>query len=167
MQRLVTLLFAALVIPTGQFFYPPAATAARNQDNYQTYNNARFAYSISYPADVLSPQGESDNGDGQRFMSRDGRATLIVYGSHGVPGQTLRGAYAEAARSTREHPRRVTYRALGRNWFVVSGIEGGRVFYQKTILMNGIFKTFRLEYDEAQRNVYDPITARIARSFRG
>jgi hypothetical protein len=167
MRRSAIFLLAALIIPAGQVFSHRTADAAIRQDNYQTYNNARFAYSVSYPSDVFTPQGEADNGDGQRFMSRDGHAALIVYGSHNALGQTLRGAYSEASSRTREHPRHVTYRTLGRNWFVVSGTEGGRIFYQKTILVNGIFKTVRLEYDEAQRNIYNPITTRIVRSFRG
>jgi len=61
----------------------------------------------------------------------------------------------------------VTYQVLRRDWFVVSGIEDGRVFYQKTILRNDVFKTFRIEYDESEKGVFDPITTKIASSFRG
>ena len=31
------------------------------QGGYKTYSNARFGYSVSYPANILIPQGESDN----------------------------------------------------------------------------------------------------------
>ena len=37
-------------------------------DVYHTYHNPRFGYSIAYPKDILYPQGESDNGDGQKFL---------------------------------------------------------------------------------------------------
>ncbi len=37
---------------------------------YETYYNHRYDYSIDYPKDVLFPQGESDNGDGQKFLSK-------------------------------------------------------------------------------------------------
>src|SRR5437868_6035966 len=40
-------------------------TFAVPQPNYQTYTNARFKYSISYPSNLLIPQGEAENGDGQ------------------------------------------------------------------------------------------------------
>ena len=50
---------------------------------------------------------------------------------------------------------------------MVSGIEDGRVFYQKTMLSKGILKTFRIEYDEGQKNLYDSLTTRMVRSFRG
>jgi len=51
--------------------------------------------------------------------------------------------------------------------FVVSGIEDGRIFYQKTFLRKGIFKTFRIEYDERDKQVFNSITARISDSFKG
>lgn len=54
----------------------------RVENEYRTYHNIRFGYSISYPADSLIPQGEAENGDGQKFLSRDGRTEMLVYGSH-------------------------------------------------------------------------------------
>src|SRR5436190_13571117 len=57
-----------------------AAGAGGYENGYRTYSNARFAYSISYPSDLLVPQGESDNGDGQKFQSKDVRAVMLVYG---------------------------------------------------------------------------------------
>src|SRR5574341_1362650 len=116
------------------------------QTGYRTYHNARFNYSISYPFKVLIPQGEAVNGDGQKFLSQDGRAEMLVYGSHNSLDQTLREVY-EQETSRAEHPdRTVTYRVLRAGWFVVSGVENGRVFYQKTMLREGVFKTFRIEY---------------------
>lgn len=43
-------------------------TAGQIRYNYRTYHNSRFDYSISYPADILIPQGEAINGDGQKFF---------------------------------------------------------------------------------------------------
>lgn len=138
------------------------------QNNYRTYRNARFDYSISYPRDLLVPQGEAVNGDGQRFLSRDGRAEMAVYGSNNSLDQTLQQVYAQETARSSEHPdRTVTYQVIKRDWFVVSGTENGRIFYQKTLLRNGVFKTFRIEYDDAQKQVFNPVTTRIANSFRG
>jgi hypothetical protein len=50
---------------------------------------------------------------------------------------------------------------------VVSGIEDDRVFYQKTMLSRGVFKTFRIEYDESQKDQFDSLTVQMVRSFRG
>ena len=143
----------------------PAAAAPHS---YRTYHNARFDFSISYPADVLIPQGEPENHDGQKFRSRDGRAEMLVYGSYNALNQTLRQLYAEETSASADHPHRtVSYKTFKGNWFVVSGIEEGKVFYQKTMLTKGIFKTFRIEYNESQKDLYDPLIAQMARSFRG
>ena len=55
---------------------------ATPQNNYKTYANARFKYSISYPADLLIPQGEAENGDGQA-------ATTFAPASADVPHGAL------------------------------------------------------------------------------
>ena len=137
------------------------------QAGYRTYHNARFDYSISYPAGVLIPQGEAENGDGQKFQSKDGRVEMLVYGSNNALDQTLRQMYQQE-HSVTEHPnRRVTYQVLRADWFVVSGVDGDRVFYQKTFLRHGVFKTFRIEYDQSQKAAFDSITGTISRSFKG
>ena len=144
-----------------------ASLAAQPQAQiYKTYSNARFAYSISYPSNLLTPQGEAENGDGQKFLSSDGHAELIVYGSNNALNQTLKSLYDET-RAVKDSNFKVTYEVLKPAWFVVSGIDNGRVFYQKTILRQGIFKTFRMEYVESEKQTWDPITTKIGGSFKG
>jgi hypothetical protein len=156
----------AILMTLTLFAFGLSARAA--QHSYHTYHNARFDFSISYPADVLIPQGEPENHDGQKFRSRDGRAEMLVYGSHNALNQTLRQLYSEETNPSADHPdRTVSYKTFKGNWFVVSGIEGGKVFYQKTMLTKGIFKTFRIEYDESQKDLYDSLTTQMVRSFRG
>ncbi len=53
-------LLALLLLPS----FAPAA------DAFQTYRNSRFDYGIDYPANLLMPRGEADNGDGQPIFSR-------------------------------------------------------------------------------------------------
>lgn len=135
--------------------------------SYRTYTNARFAYSVIYPVGVLIPQGEAPNGDGQVFRSKDGHAEMRVFGGHNALDETLTSAYESAIKGEEPGGRDVSYKLLKRNSFVVSGRQNGKIFYQKTMLKDDIFKTFMIEYDESEKSVYDPITARIARSFVG
>jgi hypothetical protein len=128
---------------------------------YKTYSNARYGFSIAYPLGVLVPQGESDNGDGQKFVSKDGSATMWAYGSHRLD-QSLQDEFQSA-----QENRTVMYKVLKREWFVVSGTENGKIFYRKTLLRGDDFKTFIIEYDEAKRATFDPVTTRVARSFVG
>ncbi|HEX8919950.1 MAG TPA: hypothetical protein VF766_00640 [Pyrinomonadaceae bacterium] len=128
---------------------------------YRTYSNARYGFSIAYPVGVLVPQGESDNGDGQRFVSKDGSATLLAFGSNRLD-RSLQDEFQSA-----QENRAVTYKVLKRDMFVVSGTENGKIFYQKTLLRGDAFKTFIIEYNEGERATFDSITARVARSFAG
>jgi hypothetical protein len=132
------------------------------QGGYDTYSNARFAYSISYPGKILIPQGEAENGDGQTFRSSDGHAEMRVFGRYNAMNETLRSAFASA-----QEGKSVTYKLLKGNFYVVSGHHDGKIFYEKTLLKGDTFKTFMIEYDESEASTYDSITARIVRSFVG
>jgi hypothetical protein len=135
---------------------------------YKTYVNARYNYSISYPEGILIPQGEADNGDGQKFLSKDGRAELRVFGFQSLDG-SLADAYQAAQLYRKEESARhvVTYKVLRKDWFVVSGLADGRIFYLKTFLKGPVFKSLVFEYDESQKAAFDPVTTRISHSFRG
>lgn len=164
MRRLIPALFIALfcLALTGtQVSSLAHAGNSAQRPVYKTYSNARYNYSIAYPANLLTPQGEADNGDGQAFRSSDGAAEMRVYGSQDLGGG-LSGAYSEA-----QAGKEVTYKTMKGNWFVVSGRDGGKIFYQKTLFKGGVFKTFLIEYSEAQKSIYDAVTARVARSFVG
>jgi hypothetical protein len=165
------LLYSSNTMPE-QFFSQPSAPSEINlttltppvinqRVNYRTYSNARYGFSIAYPVGILNPQGESDNGDGQKFASRNGSATLLAFGSNRMD-RSLQDEFQSA-----QENRNVTYRVLRRDMFVVSGLANGKIFYQKTLLRGDSFKTFIIEYDEGERATFDPITSRIARSFAG
>lgn len=124
--------------------------------------NARFGYSISYPSDLLLPQGEAQNGDGQKFLAKDGSAEMLVYANYKLDDEdTLRKLYDEAVADL-GNP---TYKVIKGDWFVVSGKKQGKIYYRKTMLKNEIFMTFTIEYNESKRKTYDAVTTRISKSF--
>ena len=76
-------------------------TEKQNNVKYETYHNERYGYSLEYP-DFLIPQGEADNGDGQKFFSEDQKIQLLVYGAirfdfneGGTDNISIEKAYAE------------------------------------------------------------------------
>jgi hypothetical protein len=165
---LILICLSAMTAGRSQNAHFSSLSKGRAQNAYQTYYNTRFDYSIAYPANLLFPQGEAANGDGQKFLSRNGRAEMLVYGSNNALNRTLRQIFQEKTGNSSKHPNRViTYQVLRRNWFVVSGTENGRVFYQKSLLRNGVFKTFQIEYDENERELFNPVTTKVAASFKG
>lgn len=138
---------------------------ATPQNNYKTYTNARFKYSIDYPADLLIPQGEAENGDGQAFREKSSSSVeMTVYGGHNVLNQTLRSRYEKLVR---EWGKGVTYKVIRKDWFVVSAMVSGKIHYQKTILRGDVFKTFEIEYDAVRGSTYNDVTDRISKSFKG
>jgi hypothetical protein len=138
-------------------------------ETFQTYSNSRFNYSIEYPSRLLIPRGESPQGDGQLFASEDLQAQMIIYDTLNVLEQSIKDLYKQEARDvvTPKITKRVTYKRQKDNWFVISGYIGPKIFYQKTILSNDMFKTFYIEYPENQRHRYDPILIRLGNSFKG
>ncbi len=135
---------------------------------FKTYTNVRFAYAVDYPADLLIPQGEPDNGDGQRFVSRSGDVELLVVGSFNALEKSLRDRFAEELqRDPRtERPRTITYKVLKKDWFVVSGTEGKNTFYTKVMVKDDTFKTMTFRCPKERDAELTSLTARIAKSFR-
>ena len=124
------------------------------------YDNPRFGYAICIPYGLVG-QGESDNGDGQRFVAEDG-AELIVYGAHNALDETL----ADRREATLERLGPASYRAAGRDWFVVSGRTGDRVYYVRTTLRRGVFASFELTYPSAAAARWNAAAADLSRCFR-
>lgn len=129
--------------------------------NYNTYNNARFGYSISYPTS-LKPQGEAENGDGQVFKNND--AEMRVYGSNLLLNETIEKEYSAILK---QKGKSITYKTSGKNFFVISGKSGGKIFYQKTLEnSDGAFITFLIEYKESKRKLYDSAVTKMVKSLK-
>src|SRR5256886_15908404 len=100
-------LCVAVAMAVGQTVF------ATPQNNYKTYANARFKYSISYPADLLIPQGEAENGDGQVFREKSGSVEMRVYGGHKSSNKILLGRAEELNRKGENGTEKSIIRALG------------------------------------------------------
>ena len=124
----------------------------------------RFQYAICYPDDLLVPQGESQNSDGQKFLANDGGA-LIVFGVNNSLHEFLKDVLTDTALRLSGRQGKVTYRVLKANWFVVSGQNDRFVFYVKTIYSHGQFKSFELTYPPTAAAVYGPLIGRLAGCF--
>ncbi|MGH9837879.1 MAG: hypothetical protein ACREEM_03760 [Blastocatellia bacterium] len=140
----------------------PGPEAEITPGDYRTYHNERFDYSILYPSNFLTERELSQDGAGQRFKSKDGRVEMRAYGGYNSLEKSLAEMYEEELKPNRT----ITYEVLKKKWFVISGYEGGKVFYQKTILKDDVIKTFHIEADRALQPIVQPMTEKIARSFK-
>jgi hypothetical protein len=145
----------------------PASASAQTsaQEVWATYRNTRFGTTIEYPA-RFRPGRPPENNDGLSFAAADG-ATLRVWGSLNVMEHDIAGL-EKFLRENLDAGERITYRAAGKNWLVLSGTRGERVFYRRHAFShrNEIVNGFEISYPGNLATSYDPIVARIAKSLR-
>ena len=143
----------------------PCAAFAQTGETWKTYSNDRFGTSISYPT-RFKPGRPPDNNDGLSFNAGDG-AELAVWGSLNVLEHDVAGLEA-FLREGLKADEKITYRAAGKNWLVLSGTRGDRLFYRRYLLShrNEVQNAFEISYPAALATSYDPIVARISKSLK-
>jgi serine/threonine-protein kinase len=140
------------------------AAAATAAPQYRTYVNERFGTTADVPADwTADPPPE--NGDGLRFRSPDGHASIAVYGHLNV-ADTVEDAMTEYEAPGRDET--ITYRHRERRAVVVSGTRGDTIFYSRHVLSCGdeIWNSVHLEYPAAEKAAFDALVTHVARSLR-
>ena len=126
---------------------------------YERYRNQRFDYTLLYPSNVLSPQGEATDLSGQTFLDEANDIQLRVY-AESSDLETLAQRYEQA-----QTDRSSTYQTISDDFFVVSGTDSGKIFYHKTLLEDDVFKVLEIEYDQALQREFDTVAQAIADSF--
>lgn len=155
MQRLLVLSAATLCL----------GIQARGADSYATYRNARFGYSVLYPKNLVTPRAESQNGDGRTFKSRDGKTTLTVWGENNAFNRSLSAHMKAARRDWGKDRGRITYWKMGSGYYVLSGLTGSEIFYEKTVPIRGGFATILWQYPKSQKLRFDDAVTRTTRAF--
>jgi len=128
--------------------------------DYNNYVNGRYGFSIDYPTGFnigVAPQ----NGDGLEFVSKDGKAVLIAYGSNNVMDDNAKDMYEAQIASIKE----ISYKYFKDNWFVLSWVENGTVYYTKFIVGEGSINSFLFSCPEEQLKQYYEIIEHISKSF--
>jgi len=139
----------------------PAAGA----DNWLTYQNDRYGTTIDYP-DIFKPQRPPDNDDGRDFKSADGADFWVAASYDALDFDVVK--YRDIIVKNRGSGTVITYQAHGDNWFVISGTKGANIFYERHVLSHGaeLNESFAITYPAALKATYNPIVARMAKSFR-
>jgi hypothetical protein len=145
-----------------QALAPPTALA----DDWRTYHNDRYGTTIDYP-NIFKPGTPPDNDDGLAFTGADG-AEFSVFASYNALDFDL-AALQDFVVKNLGADTVITYRAQGDDWLVISGTKGSdRVFYERHLLSHGREMTegFVASYPAGLKQKYDPIVARMSKSFR-
>jgi uncharacterized glyoxalase superfamily protein PhnB len=143
------------------------AASASVPQLWETYQDPKAAFSFKYPSEIFQPSAESPSQQGPAFVSRDGRAHLVVYGGDNVSGQSIE-AYRRQLIAESFSEAKFDYVPLRKTWFVLSGREGDEMFYLRiTFTCDGrTLHGWGLRYPMAERNVYDRIVEDIHRSYK-
>lgn len=141
------------------------AASAAKADDWLVYQNDRYGTTIDYPP-IFKMQPPPDADDGRKFKSADG-ADFTVSASYAAIDFTL-ATYRDFIVKHLDPGSTITYETRGGNWFVISGTRGDRIFYEKHLLSHKgeMNEDFVISYPAALKQTYDPIVARMAKSFR-
>ena len=159
-------MYRCLLIPFVVFLN--AGTAG---DTYKKYCNARFDFCIEYPASFIA-QPPAENGDGQIFLSKDGRTEVRAFGSLATEDVgMLEQEFTMASSKTT-----LTYKRITKDWFVFSGVnQQGKIVYRKTVKKKidymgqpgtETFQTIMITYPSSENKVYAAYCGKIAQSLK-
>jgi len=151
---------AALIPAAAQPDVPPLASA-------RWAVLAEPGMAVDYPSNIFSVDaGPSTRGTGRRLRTADGRADFMLFVLPNREHDSPRGF----VRKNLSLPRaKLDYERITDSFFVVSGIESGRVFYSRCNYprgSSGPMQCVYLLYPRAETHAWDGIVTRISRSLR-
>ena len=130
------------------------------------YSNGRFGFTLVYPGSIFRQKILSDNGDGIILYNQDKSLELRAYGSWYA--ESISDSYHDELQWAKESNKRVTYKVLKKNWYVLSGINDQKqtIFYQKSYFKEGKSSSFRLVYPIRDKKKYDSLISTISKNFK-
>jgi hypothetical protein len=133
--------------------------------NWTTYRSPRFGYVLVFPADIVERRSESTDGRSIEFASDDNLVRLRVLADYNAENVSLGDYRAAILRELSEY--KLEYGPMGRSWFVLSGVRGDSIYYQKVLFACGgrMINAFSLTYPAKLRSVFDSIVTVIEKSF--
>jgi hypothetical protein len=150
----------------------PSPTPTRDDEvsgsGLTRYTNTQYQFSALVPTNVFVRKQLSPANDRAVFSSSDGRAKLELFAQKRSTRTFSQIFQDYAAEHTRKYPDKVVdYKIERDNWFVVSGHNGSRKFYVKTVLRSDSILYMYLEYDEANPPVTGETLSTMTSQFDG
>lgn len=139
-----------------------AAKAMRDAAGFKLINDERTGVRIGIPERVL-PRREATPAGGSRWQSADGKVTLDASAS--PPGEDLAAAYEKAITVNPNVARKITYKLLRPDFFVVTGETPTGKFYRRLAAGPQGLRGFSIGYDKALSPSVDKLVIAIASSF--
>lgn len=138
------------------------ARTARDAAGFAVITDQPTGVRIGIPQKLL-PKREATAAGGSRWQSADGRITLDV--SAGPAGEPLPAIFERAIAVNPNVQRKVTYKLLQPNFFVVAGETPSGRFFRRQALGPAGLRGFSVGYDKAVAATFDKVVTAIADSF--
>ncbi|NJO35156.1 MAG: J domain-containing protein [Rhodospirillales bacterium] len=153
--------FAVAIAPVAA---PPSVTTP---SGWTTYRDARFDFGVSYPAEVFALAKSEIGEDAYTRVSRDGRAVFRIWAAPNT-GSLAVADYRRTLIETRYANATFDYTPRRNFWFVLSGIRGDEMFYERVTMScdRKSMHAWQLRYPVAERAFYDPIVEAVHRKYR-
>ena len=150
---------SAVVILLG--FVPALALAGETE--WRRYTIPSTGTGVDMPVSIFtSDAGAPENGTGRRFFTEDRRADLTVQ-SVPNPENESPGAYLARMRP----PAGIIYKRITSDFFVVSSIKDGRIWYNRCNRGRGSMNCVLINYPAAEKRQWDAVVTRISRTLHG
>lgn len=138
-----------------------AAQAARDAAGFRLIADDKTGVRIGVPTKFLPKAGAASSGS--RWQSADDKVTLDTSAS--PPGETLEALFEKAVTVNPNSPRKITYKLLRPDFFVVTGETPTGRFYRRLAAGPQGLRGFSIGYDKALAPTVDKLVIAIAGSF--
>ena len=131
------------------------------------YRNEKFGFSLRVPSEVFQPTPARDAEAGALWTSADGQVRLVAGAQSNDSSESMAG-YRKFLMEKTYDQATFDYTPSRDNWFVLSGIKDGQMFYERvTFACNGRYiYGWQMTYPATERRRYDRIVEAIHRTFR-
>lgn len=147
---------------SSEAYIPELQPVENDKEGYWNYHNPRYGFNVDYPYYFLRANPPI-NGDGQQFFSPDGKIEITVYGCNVYDETTIEDEYNNLLNHNKDG---LSFKKLSDNWFAVSWIDEGIIYYQKTFTGVGSKNTFLAKYPEESKEEGNHVVERMEASFR-
>lgn len=163
----VFMIAAVLFAAAGAAQTVAAKYEPRADENWFTYENARFGYRFYYPSAHFQDGNPSDDGGGMSFASNDGRARIVVFGANNDQKLSLT-EYRRLLLEDIGGYEQLTYQPTGDSWFVLSGFRRDNIYYQKVMFScsDKIINIFSMTFPAAEKPFYERLIEIMEDNFK-
>jgi hypothetical protein len=140
----------------------------------ETYCNTRFTYCVNYPVLLMFPLPEAANGDGRIFNNKDGREVMRVFARPLPPSYkdwlTIKRVMEHDLQQLNDENTSgqlsITEKQSYQSHYVIRGTTAARYFHQKALLTASSIVYVILQYDPAERPVFEPVADSLLSSLK-